>query len=184
MRAQFNEASMPQLSTMTEAFTETKNEQKSPEKRKRSWGWFLIVFFIVLLVGALGFVGKLYWDTQNRLTKLQEASASKSLDLTDAEVTALVAKVAKHVELPKEKPQVATVTNVDQLKIGQPFFRSALNGDKLLVFANRVVLYRPDQDKVIDIAQIRPPESGVAGISATSSANFAPKASSSSAKLK
>ena len=57
--------------------------------------------------------------------------------------------------------------------------RSALNGDRLLVFTNRVVLYRPSEDKVIDIAQIRPPDSGVAGI-ATPSGTIAPRASQSS----
>ena len=183
MRAQFNEASMPQQPTMTDAPTEPKNEQRTPEKRKRSWGKFFIVFFILLLVGALGYVGKLYWDTQNRLMKLQEVSASKSLDLTDKEITALVARVGKHVELPNEKPQVATITNVDQLKIGQPFFRSARNEDKLLVFTNRVVLYRPGEDKVIDIAQIRPPDSGVAGIS-TASSGVSPKVTPSPTPIK
>jgi len=164
MRAQFflqknDPAPAPAAGTSAEA---------QPVRKKRHWfGTFLLVLLFLALAGGLGYVGKLYWDAQNQLKVFRSDVASKVNNLTDEEINVLVADVGKHIALPMEKPQVVTITNVDQLKINQPFFANAQNGDKILVFTNRVVLYRPSLDKVIDLAQIKPStESAIASPSA------------------
>lgn len=77
-------------------------------------------------------------------------------ELSEKQVKELVQTVGKHIVLPGETPTIVQISNVDQLKVDQPFFRSALNGDQLLVYPSRVILYRPSTDQIVDIAQIRP----------------------------
>jgi hypothetical protein len=75
--------------------------------------------------------------------------------LTKEEVQGVVNKVGKHMVLPNEVPQIVGITNVDSLKKQQVFFSLANNGDQLLVYSNKVILYRPSTDQVVDVAQIR-----------------------------
>lgn len=72
------------------------------------------------------------------------------------DITATVDAVSKLIVLPSgETPKVVTITNVDQLKKDQPFFSDANNGDKLLVYSKKVILFNPRTNRVVDIAQIR-----------------------------
>ena len=48
------------------------------------------------------------------------------------------------------------VTNIETLKKEQPFFENAKDGNELLVFANKVIIYDPIADRIIDIAYIKP----------------------------
>lgn len=68
----------------------------------------------------------------------------------------VVKKVSNHVLLPTdEQPTLATVSDATKVK-GQPFFRNASNGDKVLVFtqARKAYLYRPSTDLVIEVAPL------------------------------
>lgn len=68
----------------------------------------------------------------------------------------LVEKVGKLVALPSgEEPTVATVTEREKLA-GQPFFASAENGDKVLIYtkARKAILYDPDTNRVLEIAPL------------------------------
>jgi len=144
----------------------------APARKRGGWfGKFLLIFLFVALAGGLAYVGKLYWDAQQQLKVVKNDIASKVTNLTDEEITMLIRDVGKHITLPTDRPQVVTITNVEQLRATQPFFNTAQNGDKLLVFVNRVIIYRPSIDKVIDLAQIK----AVPGLSAaTPSATLTP----------
>lgn len=114
-------------------------------------------FVIVIVVLALG-IGvslKLYFDAQSKLKVLGETSASAG-DLAK-EASIVIEKVRKHMVLPDEEPKVLSIANVDLLKKEQPFFQQAKNGDKLIVFSQKVILYSPSTDRIVDVAQIRMP---------------------------
>lgn len=71
------------------------------------------------------------------------------------ETEGIVSKVGKHVVLPDENPTLGTITDLDKIK-GQNFFIHAKLDDRVLIFpqAQRAVLYRPDTDRVIEIASV------------------------------
>jgi hypothetical protein len=74
-------------------------------------------------------------------------------ELTDQQI---IRKVGSHIVLPTgETPKIITVTNVNDMRKTQPFFASASNGDKLLIYSTKVILYNATSDRVIDIAQIK-----------------------------
>lgn len=68
----------------------------------------------------------------------------------------VVKKVSKHILLPTdEQPTLATISDVEKVK-DQAFFKSAQNGDKMLVYtqARKAILYRPSKDIVVEVAPL------------------------------
>lgn len=67
----------------------------------------------------------------------------------------LVKEIGDHLLLPNEVPSIATVSDISVLT-DQPFFRSAKNGDKLLLYktSNKAILYDPVAKKVIEVGTL------------------------------
>lgn len=111
---------------------------------------------IIISVGALILLASLgssyyFWNQHQKTVKLLENPSQ----IGKEESKALIDKVGKLIELPKETPNIYTVTDVQKLK-DQPFFARAENGDKVLIYtqAKKAILYRPSINKVIDVAPI------------------------------
>lgn len=69
----------------------------------------------------------------------------------------ILSEVGKIIVLPPdETPQIATVTDVEKLRVNQPFFNAAKNGDKIIVYSKKAILYDPVAKKIIDITIINP----------------------------
>lgn len=115
----------------------------------------IVLILLIVVIGALAFSLKLYLDTQSKLQTLTSPNQSILPSSSPSEVKSLLAKVEKHIILPSGEPKVITLSNVDVLKKDQPFFAIAKDGHKLLVYPNKVILYDPISDKVVDIATIR-----------------------------
>lgn len=75
---------------------------------------------------------------------------------TNDEIDALVEKVSKHVSIKaEERPTVATVEDANLLRQQRPaFYHEAENGDKLLVWSDKAVLYSPRRDVVLAVLPI------------------------------
>lgn len=68
----------------------------------------------------------------------------------------LIDIVGKLMVLPTgEMPTIATVDDPSKLK-DQPFFASAKKGDRVLLYtqAKKIILYRPDENKIIDVSVV------------------------------
>lgn len=115
---------------------------------------------MVLLIGIVGYIQLRKMDdfkTTNNPEKAREVALSFS------EI------VGKIYMLPDEIPTIATVTDVKDLP-DQYFYKQAENGDKILIFANaqKIILYRPGINKVVDVATVEPattPKQDIAGTS-------------------
>ena len=124
---------------------------KIPAKSAKIAG--MIVVGVVILAIAIRIVLQL--PKQSSVAK-NPSTAQTPSPLSKEAVKDIVEKVKKHMVLPEETPQIVAITNVDSLKKQQVFFTLANNGDQLLVYPNKVILYRPTTDQVVDVAQIRP----------------------------
>jgi hypothetical protein len=77
------------------------------------------------------------------------------------EIDQLVSQVGQLMTLPSaEQPTVATVTDLSQLQ-NQPFFTNAQVGDKVLIYSNEkeAILYRPSDNKIIEVAPLNTSDS-------------------------
>lgn len=103
---------------------------------------------------------------QNQLKTLP----SNSVDSAASELRNLVEAVGRLIILPdNEQPTIATVTDLEKLK-GQAFFASAQAGDKVLIYANakKAILYRPDGNKIIELAPLNTTESSPPSVNSQS----------------
>lgn len=74
---------------------------------------------------------------------------------TTYEVQDVLKQVSRHMILPDGTPTVATVTDPERLK-DQSFFVNAKTDDKVLIYTNarKAILYRPSEDKIIEVAPL------------------------------
>ena len=141
----------------------------------------VFILAVLFVVGAVIFGAKSYYDlrkTQQELAAVKNDPNSKNKE----EAEKIVQQVAKLVILPEgEDPTVATVTDPAKLN-DQPFFANSVAGDKVLIYqeARRAILYRPSENKVIEIAPLNTDGVSSGGIAGEDITN--PKSDSSNTK--
>ena len=86
---------------------------------------------------------------------LKYQEASKKADAAQADQQ-LIEHVAQMVIVPTEQPSVATVLDKSKLT-NKELAERAENDDKLILYAKskKVILYRPSQQKIVDILTIQ-----------------------------
>ena len=115
---------------------------------EKTRNWKLIIIAIIVVILAL--VPSIYFYSKYQSTVKNPSDASKE------QTAALVEKVAKLIELPKnETPTIATVADKTKLA-DQSFFANAQNGDKVLIYSQtkKAILYRPSTNKIIEVAPV------------------------------
>ncbi len=107
-------------------------------KRKQYTRWALYTAAVILVTGVV-----IYHFTPQR-------------DRTgEAGLNDVRQKVGRHYLLPSDEvPALATVT--DKSKLATPFFKHAINGDKILVYQKNklAIIYRPSIDKLIEVGPV------------------------------
>lgn len=138
------------------------------KKKKRSVGRVLFMILIILIVGgAVGGTFYLYWTSQLKLSMLEKAVPQV---VDDYQNQTLIDRVRRHMDLPSETPKLITITNAASMR-QQPFYAHAQDGDKVLVFSQRAILYDPVRDRIVEVGFIRPvAPTSVAQVTATNSA--------------
>lgn len=126
---------------------------KSTRFGKKSLAVLIAVILILICCGILAIY--LYTNSNTKEAKKSLNGENPQAGLTRKEAEDLVEKVGEIVELPEnEVPTIATVTN--KASLNQKFFDNALEGDKILVYqeAKKVFLFRPSENKIINVAPI------------------------------
>jgi len=104
----------------------------------------LILIVIVLLAVA---VFKKFYDPKGD---------DKANQLSDKQITSLVKKVSKLIDVPEEKPIVATIIKAEELIAEQKFYVGSKDGDYLIVFptAKKALIYREKENRLINVGPI------------------------------
>ena len=104
----------------------------------------VVVIILIILVCAF------YW------IKKEGSNTSENGKLSSSQVKDLIKEVGDKIVIPEgETPTIATVTDISKLS-GQPFFKNAQNGDKVLIIGStkEAILYRESIHKIISVAPI------------------------------
>jgi hypothetical protein len=123
----------------------------------------LLIGAVLALIPSYYFYTK-YQESQKLLKNPQQAARQ--------EVANTLAKLSKHIVLPKdETPTIATVTDRNKLK-DQPFFAQSKNGDKVILYikAKKAILFREAESKIIEVAPINIERQNPSGTPAPSGA--------------
>lgn len=143
------------------SFKLPKSSFKVPSLKLKSPLTVVAIVFLVLVGGGLGYQKYASLEAENQRLSKPEAAA-------EDEASRIKSEVAQLIELPNETPTIATVVDAEKLRT-QPFFASAQNGDRVLLFAQakKAILYRPSTKKLVEVAPINLGDTGVAGTSTT-----------------
>lgn len=107
----------------------------------------------LLLIGLIGIILCIYFFFQYQHAKSLLKNPTAAVQEEGKQIVDIIRTV---VDVPTDElPTIATVTDVGKL-VEQPFFATARDGDKVLVFgkAHKVILYRPSTKKVINISNL------------------------------
>jgi len=132
-----------------ELLTTLQNSLNTSEKT-----WKLIS--VILLVVSTFVCTWLYIENRqarNRIFYLSTSEAQQ--EISQQESDNLISEVGKLIELPADQqPVVITIQDVEVLAQQQSFFLGAENGDKLLVYQNKAIIYSPAKNKLINVGPV------------------------------
>lgn len=113
-----------------------------------------LTFDLLLVAGIVG-LGLCAWSLRSDRDDLSKQLAQVNANpqkVVQQQSDDLVKKVSAITTLPTDEvPTVASVSDATQAQKQSPFFKDALNGDKVLLYAKagKAILYRPSTNKVI-----------------------------------
>lgn len=151
---------MRRSSTTLQRSTSNQEEIDTPNQENKK-SPFAIVIVLVILVAAvvLGVNGFLNKD-KYLAKKQQNANVAAS---TPESIRELIGLVSKHIVIKSdEDPTVATIQDADLLRTQNPaFYKDAQNGDRLLVWSDKAVLYSASKDQLLYVLPINTPPSQI-----------------------
>lgn len=115
----------------------------------------VFTFVGIIVVSLLGY-GVVRFLALQKEVQMLKSSPKAAQDAAKEDVKQLIEKIGKLIAIPKdETPTVATVNDIEKLK-SSPFFTNAKNGDRVLIYttAKKAILYRPAENKIIDVGPI------------------------------
>ena len=108
--------------------------------------------FLALLVSFVWYFMK-YQKAEQQIYQLTSEEGKQ--EVNQREIEAIVEKVSKHIILPEnETPTVATIEDIDALVQQQSFFVGAQNGDKVLIYSNKAIVYNPERDVLVNVGPV------------------------------
>jgi hypothetical protein len=93
-------------------------------------------------------------------TMTDSGKTDEATEVTD--MARLIASVGRHILINvDETPFVATISNIDLVRQKNPvFYKDAEQGDKVLIWSDKAVIYSPTQDKLIAVMTAYAPVPG------------------------
>jgi len=113
---------------------------------------------VIVLVIVLGTAAVLALNNAFHKPTTQQASTATGSGSPD-DVKQLIAMVGKHIVVnPSEEPTVATIQDANLLRTQNPaFYKDAQNGDRLLIWSDKAVLYSPQRDVLLAVLPVSLP---------------------------
>lgn len=108
----------------------------------------------VLLLGAVGAGGWFAWKAQSG-GDLANLSANAGAKLSDEQVAQLIERVSRFMVVPSdEKPSVVIIRDAATLAEQQSFYRGAKDGDILIIYSSRAIIYDAKANKLVNVGPI------------------------------
>ena len=135
---------------------------------------YILVALLIVAIGGFAWAFMSYKKAQEKVNYLSNPDVQQ--EVAQKEIDDILFKVKKHIRLPEgdEKPAVATIQEVEKLSEQQPFFQNASNGDKLIVYKDKAIIYSVNEDILVNVGPVYVDEKATEGESATKSPSEEP----------
>ncbi len=120
-------------------------QARRPFARRHALMIRVLAILLLLSLAACAYFAYQYYRLQSNPTLKAQTETQQTL-----------AQLSKVMMLPNDpNPVIATITDKTKLE-GQPFFKNAQNGDRVVIFPStmKAVLFRPSTGKIIDVAPL------------------------------
>jgi uncharacterized protein YneF (UPF0154 family) len=126
--------------------------QTKPKKSKVLLIIVLILLFFV--IGAVGgYFGYEYLTSQKVYEKLKDPEYISYLQ--EQQTEEILENLGSIILLPDEEPTMATLLDIEELKKENPeFYKDAQKGDYLVIYSEKAIIYREEENKVINVAPV------------------------------
>ncbi|MBU1445987.1 LytR C-terminal domain-containing protein [Patescibacteria group bacterium] len=119
--------------------------------------FIILAILLIVMTMAVTWLFVNYRDAMNQIAE-NEIAASTG-ELTEGQVREIINSVGSHIILPAdEMPVVARLEDAENLKAEQAFFKYASNGDFLLIYSDRGIIYSPAKDVLINVGPTQSPQ--------------------------
>jgi len=106
---------------------------------------------LVIALLGLGVVTYGYLDAINKIDLLTQAQN----EMSQEEIDTLLAEVSAHMLLPAdETPAIATIFDAAALSETQMFFKQAIDGDKVIIYSDKAIIFRPKEGLIINVGPV------------------------------
>ena len=112
--------------------------------------WIIATAFLVAAVAWLG-----HQNSTLRATLADCTTPASRQAVESQENQAALTAVGQLMQLPSGSPTVATIVDSASLKSQQPFFSEASDGDKLLIYSDLAIIYRPSNNQIIKSGPVK-----------------------------
>lgn len=112
--------------------------------------------FAILFFGLLGgFIWSFlaYREAKEEISYI--SSPQGRAQVAQLEIDALLAKVGGLILLPEgEEPAIATIQDAEALARDEAFYRDAKNGDKVIVYREKAIIYDPTSNRLVNVGPV------------------------------
>ncbi len=115
-------------------------------------GKIIVVLLFIVLVGACVWLFINYNNAQKQVDYFSNLTPE---EMNEKATNELLEKVGKLIVLPNDQePIVSTIQDIDELAKDQPFFKDAQNGDKVIVYKDRAIIYSLTKNILINVGPV------------------------------
>lgn len=112
----------------------------------------ILALALIISLGLLASLYVKYLNLKKEINYLQDPQAQQAK--IERETQELVAQVGKLMVLPEGEPTVATVVDAEALAKEQEFFKDAKNGDKVLIYKDKAILFNVGESRIVNVGPV------------------------------
>ncbi len=114
----------------------------------------LLIVLVILVVVLYTQWSQASTELRNLTVRLEQLQGNNAANQEKAQQ--VVAKVKKLIDIDTTvEPTVATIVDVAKLQAQNPFYNKAQNGDYLIVTPTRAILYREEDNLILDVVPVQ-----------------------------
>jgi len=123
------------------------------DTKKKSSNKLQIILGVLLLIALIGLAGVSY--NYYKATKQIDVLTKAQNEMSQEEIDELLAQVSAHILLPTdETPAIATIFDAAALAETQSFFEQAVDGDKVIIYSDKAIIFRPKEGLIINVGPV------------------------------